>query len=506
MRNKILPILLCGCLLPAALLISCQRVEPEGGEPGAWGELRMNLTIDRWDAPSTKSGESEGWADGDAILIQLLASNDNKAYLRAVYSEDSDSWWYTNLGYFDVNGYLNLSSGTCICYFIKDGSYWEGGTNVQGKYVYGYHLSNNSAIYGCKDGLYNVRSGVLEISAHLTPLTGRIRFEDWPGDDVQPGYSGQLYGLAYLAALDFESFEWVSATRPLDLNVTSSEELPYLYGSFVNPDNPSLTVYNPYNGGYFYKQTFDSDFMQSGKSNYCLFPVEKYHNEWFGAPSYFYVLLSESQSIWLRYTPAGTFRMGGEDAQPEHKVTLTHDFYMSPFEVTRDLWSAVMDDPDYSGYPGSYPVWGKSWDEIQTFITTLNTKTGWHFRLPTEAEWEFCARGGYASEGFRYSGSNDWGNVAIYSWGPSNVSQYSSNEIGMYDMSGNVSEWVSDWYAPYTAEAVTDPTGPAEGEVHVRRGGDWCSGEQYLTVTYRDTDSPLEYTGIRLVADIPNTF
>ncbi len=184
----------------------------------------------------------------------------------------------------------------------------------------------------------------------------------------------------------------------------------------------------------------------------------------------------------------GTFQMGataeqGSDAyndeKPVHQVTLS-DFSIGETEVTQELWRAVMgSNPSYFSGSGQLPVEHVSWDDCQQFIKKLNALTGEHFRLPTEAEWEFAARGGKLSQGYKYAGSNIVGDVAWYDGNSSSktheVKTKQPNELGLYDMSGNVSEWCQDWYGNYTSSSVSNPTGPSSGSDRVLRGGGWCS-------------------------------
>ncbi len=211
----------------------------------------------------------------------------------------------------------------------------------------------------------------------------------------------------------------------------------------------------------------------------------------------------------------GTFTMGftGEnpdtdeqDALPAHQVTLS-SFSIGETEVTQALWEAVMGS-NPSNYTGdtSRPVESVSWNDCQQFITQLNQMTGMTFRLPTEAEWEFAARGGNMSHGYMYSGSNTLNDV---SWNSNNnstnttqpVGQKAPNELGLYDMSGNVWEWCNDYYGAYSAEAQTNPTGPASGEERAFRGGAFFNSEGGHRVWFRNhttADHTADGLGFRL--------
>ena len=162
------------------------------------------------------------------------------------------------------------------------------------------------------------------------------------------------------------------------------------------------------------------------------------------------------------------------DEKPVHSVTLS-GYYIGKTEVTQALWKAVMGSNPSSFKGDNLPVGLVSWNDCQEFIRKLNALTGHNFRLPTEAEWEFACRGGNNSRGYKYSGSNYIDNVAWY-WDNSGkkthpVATKLPNELGIYDMSGNVMEWCSDWYGKYSSGAQTNPKGPYDGSHRVRRGG-----------------------------------
>ena len=205
----------------------------------------------------------------------------------------------------------------------------------------------------------------------------------------------------------------------------------------------------------------------------------------------------------------GTFQMGatseqGSDAEsdesPVHDVTLS-SYYIGETEVTQELWEAVMgSNPSYySGYP-QRPVEYVSWNDCQEFITKLNQLTGKNFRLPTEAEWEYAARGGNMSKGYKYSGSNTIDNVAWYASNSSSrthdVKTKQANELGIYDMSGNVWEWCQDWYGSYSSGSQTNPTGPSSGPSRVIRGGGWGNDAGICRVSNRNAGIPGGSSGI----------
>ena len=201
---------------------------------------------------------------------------------------------------------------------------------------------------------------------------------------------------------------------------------------------------------------------------------------------------------------SGTFRMGSttgdSDEEPVHSVTLSKDYYIGETEVTQELWTTVMgSNPSYLTSDSQLPVERVSWNDCQTFITKLNSLTGGNFRLPTEAEWEYAARGGNKSAEYTYSGSNTIEDVAWYSVNSGDkthtVKTKSPNELGIYDMSGNVSELCSDWYGNYSSAAASDPTGASSGPYRVIRGGSWLYGASYCRCASRSWSAPA-YTSI----------
>jgi len=213
------------------------------------------------------------------------------------------------------------------------------------------------------------------------------------------------------------------------------------------------------------------------------------------------------------YVAGGTFMMGctpeqgsdcWEDGTPAHRVTLS-DYYIGETEVTQALWNAVMGNNPSKWKGDNLAVENVSWEDSQIFLLKLNHMTGRSFRLPTEAEFEYAARGGNKSLGYKYSGSN---NIFDVAWWGDNCMTHAvktklANELGLYDMSGNVREWCSDWYHDrYSNLSQTNPEGPSTGAKRVLRGGLNCGMEEYCRVSFRGCNAPSErynYNGLRLV-------
>jgi len=207
-------------------------------------------------------------------------------------------------------------------------------------------------------------------------------------------------------------------------------------------------------------------------------------------------VVSDRDMIFVK---GGTFAMGciaaranecEDDEKPAHSVTLS-DFYIGKHEVTQRQWYAVMgSNPTAFTKSRNLPIDNVTWNEVQEFISKLNGKTGKNYRLPTEAEWEYAARGGDKSGGYKYSGSDNIDKVAWYRENSdletNSVGHKQPNELGIYDMSGNVWEWVNDCYGTYKSAPETDPQGPLSGSNRVYRGGSWDDGAEDCRISSRD--------------------
>ena len=219
-------------------------------------------------------------------------------------------------------------------------------------------------------------------------------------------------------------------------------------------------------------------------------------------------------SFEMVYVEGGSFDMGAtyeqcsdayKDECPVHSVTLS-GYYIGKCEVTQELWEAVMGSNPSNFKGAQNPVERVSWNDCQEFVSRLNSLTGRTFRLPTEAEWEYAARGGKKSRHYKYSGSDNIDDVAWYYNNSGKktraVGTKTANELGIYDMSGNVWEWCSDWYGDYSAGAQTNPQGPSSGSRRVLRGGSWDYNARHCRVSNRDGGDP-DYSdsdiGLRLV-------
>lgn len=226
----------------------------------------------------------------------------------------------------------------------------------------------------------------------------------------------------------------------------------------------------------------------------------------------------EMEMVWVQ---GGSFTMGSNAtpkgvkltyalARPEHRVTVD-GYFIGRYEVTQGLWQAVMgENPSKFKGSANLPVESVSWTEAQEFAMRLSQMTGRRFRLPSEAEWEYAARGGSKSQRNPYAGCNrnqldNHGWYCVNSDGATHaVGQLQPNELGLYDMSGNVAEWCQDWVEAYTSEEQTNPRGPRQGENRVLRGGHYNSTSAACTVYDRGWYLPsgkYELYGLRIVME-----
>ena len=225
-------------------------------------------------------------------------------------------------------------------------------------------------------------------------------------------------------------------------------------------------------------------------------------------------VLAAINSYEMVYIAGGTFTMGSTDGdsdeKPTHRVTVS-SFYMGATEVTQGLWKAVMGSNPSDIKGNNLPVWDVSWHDCQSFIRKLNQLTGKNYRLPTEAEWEYAAGGG---ENYRtkWAGTDYESSIGDYAWHCFNsnntahtVASKSPNRLGLYDMSGNVWEWCSDWASEYSSYSQTNPTGASSGSDRVHRGGSWGIVEKDSRTANRGYNMPSfrHFTiGFRLVSSV----
>lgn len=511
-------ILLCtaSCSGDEAVMEMPEPQAPVEGLPSGWvtarGELNTSLTgyvgeddaslrgndeeqsVSRtaYDGASAVTrAEAPTWNDGEKIYF-LIESGQDKIPVVAVYSKVFDAWSFSHDASADIP-----ASGT------MRGCYFEGTTRSD---FTGVALADTGQVYIDAKAQYTYQDESFSVSVNLKPSYVRMRFAGLQGQSVF------FSGLNRVVSFDASTYTFEQ--QPVICSLKASTEAvdgkyftPYVYG-YLNAENKIII----FTGAYAYSRSFTAGTLSSGESGWMTMPSDNYIPKgWMATevPSAL-SLSANGVSFNMILVESGTFQMGSttnSNEQPVHSVTLTNDYYMGETEVTQELWQAVMGS-NPSSYTGTQrPVECVSWNDCQSFITKLNSLTGLTFRLPTEAEWEFAARGGNQSQGYTYSGSNTIGNVACYSGNYSSghnvVKSKSPNELGLYDMSGNVYEWCQDWYGSsyYSSSPSTDPTGPASGSYRVLRGGSWSNNATLCRVAYRYNSTPsntVNYYGFRL--------
>ncbi len=479
-------------------LASCQRVEPAEDPAGEHTcELRLVGGIVPFDG-GTKSAGAFSPSEENRLYVRMVGAAGPVLGI-AKYNESTGTWSFT------YNGTLGgATSGTAHAVLFE--------RNIESETTHHVALRYNTPIYEDAGATFSVGQEGLDLHATLTPKTGRISFTH-DMDEGSSRYFERLGGVSYYNSFSLSEFSFTS-TDMADYSGMWLEggNRGYIYGFFTDAADPQIFIYRE--ESYFFRHMPPSVF-QAGQSGYVTDPTTDMSG-WRRFKSYSEFVIdgqNGSSGMWmsLRFVPGGTFRMGNDRdaaAAPAHEVTLGH-YYIGAVEITRGLWYNVMGEPDYWAGDG-WPACDKTYDEIQAFIAALNTNASvngqYRFRLPTEAEWEFAARGGIFSQGYTYSGSNILTDIAVWQYDNPGATR-NPNELNLYDMSGNKAELCSDWYGPYSEDAQVRPKGPESGTYRVIRGGSSWDPEQYCTVWHRSSTEeyqlPNSYVGFRVVAEIP---
>lgn len=474
-------------------------------------KMKLNLSVTPFDSDgTTRAAATWEWQDGAVVFLQFY---NGTSVIRghAVYTKSTDSWdvptWAGTIG----------TSDKCEVYFF-DGASTSSKTSVT--------LGPNVGVYADRQGSYILQGGEVTVNATLQPLTGRIRFLK---DALTSVSDIEVEGLTTYTAYNATTNTLTTTSEPISASVLSSGYTSYIYSNFTDATQRQLGIGNNVDGfDTQFRRTFSSTVLQTGHSGYITIPTENTNKGWtVAAPEtnrqFTVTGNGKTVNFTMKRVAAGTFQMGSNvntNEQPIHSVTLTRGYYMGETEVTQALWYAVMgQSPTSDGYKWSssyglgdnYPAYYISYEDCESFISQLNSKlssqlqSGEKFRFPTEAQWEYAARGGNRSNGYTYAGSNTIGDVAWYTDNSNStthvVAGKQANELGLYDMSGNVWEWCYDWYGSYSSSAQTDPTGATSGSYRVYRGGSWSNTATYCRSAYRNYFSPSNryyYLGFRL--------
>lgn len=471
--------------------------------------MQLNAAVPQFEPGATRA--SDAWQDGDKVYIQFSGGN-NRVYGQAVYEADDDSWEV------EYSGTLSSTNdGTCDLYFFENAGAESSADNA-------VTLTEHTVIYKDGEATYLYDGSTISVTAMLKPMTGRIRFK---------GTARQKYSFSgFDSYTDYNVKTNTFSSAPLEVTDVTLDNgyTPYFYGFFPNENSRKIVMTDEEeNAVVVYSRILGANALAEGHSGYLDIPTRDHHTGWAleveeKTDKKTITVTGNGKTVTFNMilVQGGTFQMGPvnnvDENQPAQTVTLTKDYYIAETEVTQALWYAVMGQSPTTdgdkwnttyGLGDDYPAYYISWDDCQSFLTALNEKTGRSFRIPTEAEWEYAARGGNKSMGYTYAGSNTLDDVAWYgakfggnSGGTTHtVKTKQSNELGLYDMSGNVWELCADWKGDYSATEQTDPIGPATGTNRVGRGGAWDNVVWKCDNTYRAgkvPSIPEHNTGLRL--------
>ena len=469
------------------IVCSCSQeitIDESEQEAKGWNSAKVNFNVNCTDfdqGGGATRATTDSWQDGDVVYLLLTDKDGNKVQAYVRYDGAKGEW-----GEVMYEGYK--SNLTCTTERIAEAYFFEGVNEIENQTL---SLSSDKAVYVCTEGTYIYpENGDMTVTANMKPITGRICFKGASNTSVKVG------GIKTYSSFSRTTGEFTTSTKSVSTTVNSDGSTPYVYCVFADVDSPTLTITHDNT----YKTVFDtsSTVLKPGRSGSMILPTNENHRGW---KAYERTFTIGSVTFKMKYVEAGTFQMGSSigksDEAPVHSVTISKDYYMGETEVTQALWGAVTGEyptsDSYYGQGDDYPVYFISYEDVQSFLTKLNSITGKNFRMPTEAEWEFAAQGGILSNRYTYSGSNNIDDVAWYISNSRDNSRPAKsknpNELGIYDMSGNVFEWCYDWYDSYSSNAQIDPTGPTTGTKKVFRGGSWGLSETSCRCTNRASNS-----------------
>lgn len=489
MKRTTISLLAGAALLLTACSSDIEELTPaDDGRTLHTATLRLEGTIEHFDAPTTRATTAD-WDDGATIYIQYQTNN-GMVDGTAVYNQSKDEW--------TVNYYGTITKGQnakCEVY------YYEKPASTTMTAV---SLNARSAVFADSQASYLYEDGTVTLRAHFKPQTGRLRFKG------ESGYKFSFTGLKWYSGYNISSNTLSQQSGSLTLIVNVDGFTPYIYAVFADAETRQLSV-DCDDDDYILRKSFDPAVLAIGKSGYINVPTMQSRNGWqlVDGTKQDFTVTGNGKTITFKMikVKAGSFQMGGteSDEKPVHNVTISKDYYMGETEVTQGLWYAIMGQSPTSdgskwesqyGMGDKYPAYRISYEDCQQFLTKLNKMTGKQFRFPTEAEWEYAARGGKKSQGYTYAGSNTIGDVAWFTDNSGSktheVGTKKANELGLYDMSGNVWEWCADWYdgSYYSSSPSTDPKGPSTGSYRVYRGGSWYDVSPGCRVAFRYYSSP----------------
>jgi len=456
--------------------------------------LCFNAAPPTFDSLSTRAVLE--WPDSAKLYIKFHGSS-GYSYGKSTYSSSDGEWNLSYKGSIDTD-----AEQSCEVWYFENAGYIKEDS---------VEITPYTCIYYDSTATYLYKNGVVYLEAHLHPGSARFQFMGMPGTTFSLNN--------WQSSAVFNPLDCTLGAIMQSISLTTNRDgyTPYFYGYIENSAAIDFIVGLEKND--LYVRHFKSGMIQNGKSYYLRIPIDEFANQeqWTHIRSFTVNGNGKSVTFNMIKVNGGFFEMGASDisfASPVHIVALTKDYYMGETEVTQALWYAIMRQAPTSdgnqwitslGIGDEIPAYYISYEDCQRFLSGLNSKlssqliSNEQFRFPTEAEWEFAAKGGNKSNGWTYSGSNTLDNVAWYFDNSSStthqVKTKAANELGIYDMSGNVWEWCydwygSDWYGSYSTSSQIDPIGPIMGSFRVRRGGSRIDNEESCRVANRNWNAP----------------
>lgn len=437
-------------------IVSCNKDFDESTQPQLEKhtcEMRLVGSLTGFESETRAEASETAWKDGSVIYLRM-ESPMGITTGEAVYNATKDVWTISYYGsLYEGDGYH------CSALYVEDEVSYENTV---------FTLDNGTAIYEDLDGSYLFEGGDLIVTANLKPRTGRIRFTGDAGKVLK------VYGITHYTTYDIGTNIYTTTTEPFKITVGEDGYTPYFYGYFTNEDAPNVKVW--IDAKEAYTRFCSQNIFNAGQSGVMTIPTEDAHNGWADG-LHFDINGAQFKMVAVE---GGTFTMGDPNSTSEyytaHKVTLT-GFCIAETEITKKLhWKVnkLTSSLDYPNYAYGYSDYTKYIKSTITYdISKINSLEDVNFNLPTEAQWEFAARGGVKSKGYVYSGSDNIDEVS------SDVSNYNvksklPNELGIYDMSGGYKELVLDFYAPYPSSSQIDPcvlySGTGTNKINYRNG------------------------------------
>ena len=430
-------------------------------------EMKLVGSLVNFVDPETKAeANATIWADGSVIYLRMnspLGSTTGEA----VYNASKDVW--------TINYYGSLYEGVsskCAALYLEDKVSYDNSLFI---------FDERTAIYEDLEGSYIFEEGDLIVTANLKPKTGRIRFSGTAGSTLK------VYGVTHYNKYDIGTDIYTTTTEPFKLTVGEDGYTPYFFGFFTNVEEPNVKVW--IDAKEAYTRFCSKGIFNAGQSGKMTIPTTESHNGWLEG-LYFNINGAQFKMVSVE---GGTFIMGDNTHNyTEHKVTLT-GFCIAETEMTELLYRRIS-DPEYNPTDPTKPYSSFSYSGITSKLDQLNNIENIAFDFPTDAQWEYAARGGIKSKGYIYPGSDNIEEVAWYTYNSNDavhqVKQKLPNELGLYDMAGNVMEYVKDFQYSYTTASQVDPYFPYSGSgdrIFLLRGGSCNSSADHCKIYYRRT-------------------